>query len=284
MATTPNPQQVAIAQAVADFGSKGPAALKAANSDLATQKTSAVQAAAQRAGIVNAPEAFLNQQAQAIAEPYATAATKNNAVGSALNNYMGALSGAQGNYLSSIAGDAPLRQADVNTAAQGANISQLMQMMNLKNNIEDREYTKQQRAATAQSTQDTLANQAVQRQALSDITSKYSLKPEEIANIISAGDLQTAIGALSDKDLQKDLQKRGVNVDAFRKSLIQYYDPDTYKAIAASEAAAAAQAATQPSAAAFVPMQVPSVTDGVKNNVSKANPWNPSNWKFQIGR
>lgn len=226
---TPDPQKVALAKAIATNGSQGPAMYKAQQADLGSQGAGALDTAASRAGLINAPEAFLKQQAAMVAEPYSTSSTKAASDSSALSNYLGSMNSAHGNYLSELNAAIPLAQAQVSKAQGGSNINDLLQVLNLKNQMEDRAYTKTQRQGALDAQTKEKTYQASQQTALNSIlnNSNASFRDTGIDIINQSKDLPSAIAALNSVE-DKVLTKNGVNRDDLRRSLIQYFDPETF--------------------------------------------------------
>lgn len=227
--TSPDPQKVALAKSIAVNGSQGPAIYKAQQADLGRQSTGALDAASSRAGLINAPEAFLKQQAAMVAEPYSTSSTKAASDSSALGNYLGSMNSAHGDYLSELNAAIPLAQAQVNKAQSGNSVNDLLQILNLKNQMEDRAYTKQQRQTATDTQSKAATDQATQQKALNSILnhSNSSFRDTGIDIINQSKDLPGALAALNSiKD--KDLAKTSVNRDELRRTIIQYFDPETF--------------------------------------------------------
>ena len=203
--------------------------LQQQQADLASQKQGAIDTAASRAGLINAPAAFLKQQAAQVAEPYGTASNKVASDANALNSYLGSMNAAHGNYLSELQAAIPLAQAQVDKAQSGNNLNQLMQLLNFKNAQEDRQYTLGQRDIAKQQQDKQIKDTAAQQSAFNSILnhSNAHFRDTGIDIINQSKDLPSALAALGTiKD--GDLQKNGVNRDELRRVLTQYFDPETY--------------------------------------------------------
>lgn len=96
---------VARLEAAAQGGKAGLSAYDNAISDVNSSQQQALQAAAQRAGALNAPAAFIAKQNAAVAAPYDAALGQLGANQAAAGAYSGALSSASNDYLSSLAGE-----------------------------------------------------------------------------------------------------------------------------------------------------------------------------------
>lgn len=248
--SAPDPGKVAVVQSIAANGSAGPAMLAAQQSDLASQQANAVNAASQRAGMINAPADFLKQQAAMVAQPYNTASAQDTARVGALNSYLGSLGQANNNYMSELKAAMPVVQANIDKASSGANLSQLIQLYNLKQNMDKSNEANQQ---IAQQKQD----QQVQQEALNNML-KNQNDPASRAAMTLVGsykDLPSAIADLNSPDGQAALQKNfGLKDDTqVRQMLTQYFDPQTYQQLQPIWAAQAAQKAAVPTAAAPAP-------------------------------
>lgn len=231
MAQTPDPQKLALAQAIATNGSAGADAFKSQQADLASQKNQALGVAAQRAGIINAPEAYLKQQAAMVAQPYDTAAHTSTTNHNALGAYTGALQNAHNNYLSELQAAAPLAQAQVDREGGANSLSQMLQLLNAQRADQQFQWQKQDRNEKRSLAAEEKSQTKAQQDALSAISSHPNQALGTAAsNIISsAQSLPEALSYLGSDQGKKDLKKLGVTSDSeLRQLLTQYYDPKTW--------------------------------------------------------
>lgn len=227
-----NPQQMGLAQAIATMGSAGIQQQQQQQAAAAAPKQQTLNDVAARAGLVDAPDAFLKQAAAQAAQPFDNAAKSASANNAALNAYTGSLQAANGNYLSELHAAEPLAQGELNKAAQGANFSQLMQLLNLKNSMEDRAYNHQLQDSKLADVQTQKTQQATAQTAMNSLVNlPDGLARQTATTLLQAGDLPTALKTLDDKDLQKKFKDQGVDAGELRKLALQYYSPATYQAL-----------------------------------------------------
>lgn len=262
---TPDAQKVAIAKSIALNGSQGPAAYQQQQADLASQKSGAMDAAASRAGLINAPEAFLRQQAAQLSEPYSTSSGVASANAGALNDYLGALNSGHNNYLSELKAAAPLAQAQVDKASQGANLNQMLQLLSAKKDAQQWDWAQQDHAAKQAAVDKATSDTTTQQAGLNAIVNHpNTFVRSEGAKLIAAGSLPTALQALADDKVQKEIIKNGGDPEELRRLVVQYYDPTTFAALAKAPAAAAPAAApTQNSGPGF---SIPNPLDAIRKS------------------
>lgn len=256
-----NAAKIAATQAIIANGSQGPAMLKA---QAASPSSTAVNMAAQRAGAINAPADFLKQQATQISEPFQTAGALNSSNNSALNSYIGALTNAHGNYMNELNAALPLYQDQLNKDSQNQSVNQVMQLLQMKNTIDNDNYTKSQRDLST-------ANANTQQDALNSVlqNSNPYVKNQAIQFLSPSGDLSTTLTALNDPKVQAEFKKNGADIDAFRNTVIQYYNPTSYNALQKANASAPASAASPAAATAQAAAPAPtaaSVLSGLQSN------------------
>lgn len=275
---SPDPNKVAVVKSIAMNGSQGPSMLKAEQAQLAQQQAGAVDAAAQRAGLIGAPQEFLKQSAAKISEPFGTASTKAGSDASALANYMGALQSGHGNYLSQLGAASPLIQQQVDKAQGEANINNLFKLLNLKSDIEGQEYKKYERQTALDEQAKEKNYQAVQQQALNTIVSHPNKGVGAAAtNIIStATSLPEALGYLNSDQGKKDLKKLGADDYEVRRLVAQYFDPETAQSFPAPQTNQSSQSSQSSSTASLTPSKkkgpsnyqklLGTLSNGFKNN------------------
>lgn len=114
-------QRRALLGAVAQYGSQGREAIAAQQAQADSARTAAVQAAAGRAGAINAPAALVTQLRQQAAAPADIASRDAALAGQAQAAEMSRLASANGNYMSQVAAATPIVRAQA-----GARVSQII--------------------------------------------------------------------------------------------------------------------------------------------------------------
>lgn len=243
-----DPQQMALAQAIASQGSAGAQQQQAAANTGAAGKHAALGGAANRAGLINAPEAFLKQAISQVSQPYDNAARSASNTSAAINSYTNTLKGANDNYMSQLQGAIPLVQAEVDKGASSQNLGQMLQLYNLQRQqaLDSTKLNAEKEAVDIESNRKTVMNKI--------LTNPDKNLGNAAINIISSNtseSLPEALAYLNSEQGKKDLKKMGVSDDAvLRQTLTEYYsDPQTYAALQSAQAAAPQAQAAAPQAA-----------------------------------
>ena len=267
----PDPQQSALARAMAQYGTAGEQQVKQQQqqSTGAAGKQQALDAASSRAGLIGAPADFLKQSAQTVAQPYDNAAATRGANDATNSKYMGAIQGATGNYTSQLQGSLPLIQGELNKQAQSMNLNQMLQLYNL----------------TRQQKQDELANQSDQESidlgnAQQEVINKLASSTNKglqkvVGNIIATNtseSLPEALAYLNSEGGQQDMKDNGLDQNEVQALVTQYYSPKAYTALlgARSARAAAAPPATSGASAAATAGATGGVAGALSNFLKKS--------------
>lgn len=227
-------------KALATQGRSGIDAFKKLQTDFDSQQQGALGRLSQRAGLVNAPAALIQQQQQQISAPTQSASRLAQTGANTQENYSKAIGGAQSNYMNQLKSVQPLLQQQVNRQASGATaraqqqaqqqqMAQMKEFLTLQRQLQQDQYAAEDRADKTAERDTKQTADAWKKAATQSILNspRYDDTTKGLVGSIFADhevdDLPSAIAAIKEASKGKDF--KGANLDDALTLAQAYYDP-----------------------------------------------------------
>lgn len=225
MADQKRNQRLGMLNAIAEGGKAGGDAYQQAIANTGVQRQQALSSAADRAGAINAPEAFLKRQAGLVAQPADTAIPVLNTARTALNQYMGSMNSAQGDYMAGVGDSRNLLNSLAQRAAEKADAKAQSDATEMYEKLLSKARTEKDRADTANNKDQKNRHEQWKREAY-DGKGLSGDERDTVRGLIerNAG-LAGALGDLEDAgaaDLPPEVRQR------IEDNLLKYYQPDLW--------------------------------------------------------